>query len=138
MPVTFRFLPEHFLIYFRIEGWIEIQEAVRAATELRAAPAYRKGMRQLVDLSALTGWERNFTAIMKEHANQVDVLDDPQRPSLIVLLAPHEEASSLAQAIRTPWERSQRAVMVTVDSEVEALTVLGIDAPSVAAVIEGV
>lgn len=138
MPVTFRILPEHFLVYFRIEGWLDIAEGIRASDAYLARPDYRKGMRRLLDLSALTGWERDFAAIMKEQAQQVEIYDDRQRPALIVVLARTEEALSFAQAIKSPWENTQRAVAVIVETEAEALSVLGIDAPSFAAVVEGV
>lgn len=138
MPVSFRILPRHFLAYFRPEGWFGIAEGISASDAYRSSPDYRKGMRQLVDFSALTGWERDFAAIMREQARQVDVHDDPRRPVLIVILAPNDEALSLAQAIQVPWARTQRAVVVIVETEAEALAVLGIDAPSVAEVIEGV
>lgn len=138
MPVSLRILPRHYLVYFRAEGFLGMEEAIRASVAFRAAPGYRRAMRQLVDLTGLTGWERDYGAIMKEQAHQVEVHDDPRRPALIVILAPNDEAASLARAIQAPWERTNRVVAVTVDSEAEALTVLGIDAPSIAAAIEEV
>ena len=138
MPVDYRILPEHYLVYFRIAGWLDIAEGIRVSDTYLAGPDYRKGMRRLLDLSALTGWQRDFAAIMKEQAQQVEIYDDPDRPTLIVVLARTAEALSFAQAIKTPWESTRRAVVVIVETEAEALAVLGIDAPTLATVIEGV
>lgn len=138
MPVDYRILPEHYLVYFRIAGWLDIAEGIRVSDTFLAAPDYRKGMRRLLDLSTMTGWERDFTSIMKEQAQHLDHFDDPQRPTLIVVLARNKEAMSFAHAIRAPWESTGRALVVIVQTEAEALTVLGIDAPNLATVIEGV
>lgn len=137
MPVSFRVLPEHFLVYIDVDGWLGISEGVRATDAFVADPGYAKGMRQLVDLRDLTGWERDFAEIMKNQARQVDVHDDPRRPAVIVVLAPGAEARGLAGVIQLPWTNTQRVVSVTVETEAEALAVLGLQAASLARLLEG-
>jgi len=136
MAVSFRIIPAHFLVYIHYDGWMGIAESTRALGEIVAHPDYRKGMRELVDLSDLTDWERDFPAIMRHQALEAELHDDPHRPTTVVCLAPSEETRSLARIVNRAWDRSGRIVAVVVESEPEALSVLGVDKPSIAALLQ--
>lgn len=132
MAIEFRILPEHGFVFIRFEGCMGIAESTEAMGRFTRDPDYRKGMKQLVDLSAVTDWERDFPALMQHLAAQADLYDDPSHPVLIACLAPTEIARSAASVVARAWDRSQRVVVVIVDTEVEALAVLGLEALSFA------
>lgn len=136
MAVSFRILPGHGLTYIRYEGRMELAESGEALGAYLAHPDYRKGMKQLVDLSAVTDWERDFAGIMKHQAREAEVYDNPLAPVLTVCLAPTDVARTVAKLVNRAWQSTHRVVPLTVETEREALTVLGIDLPSIDALLQ--
>lgn len=136
MAISYRILPSAGVVYIRYEGRMGIAESTEAMQRYIADPGYQKGMKQLVDLTAVTDWERDFPALMQHFAHQAEIYDDPNRPTLIVALAPTDTARAAASIVSRAWERSDRVVVVNVETEVEALMVLGAAAPSIAALLE--
>ena len=136
MPVSLQILPEHYLVCIRYDGLMRVAENAQVLADIVGHPAFRKGMRGLVDLTGLTDWERDFPAIMRLHAAEAEVHDNPYRPTLLVCIAPDDHSRRIAQIINRTWDSSGRKVTVTVETAPEAFAVLGIDAPSVAALLQ--
>lgn len=136
MPVSFRILPEYFLVYVRYTGCLRIADSSRAFAACIALPAYRKGMRELIDLTEVTGWEPDYPGIMKHAALEAEFHAGAQQPTMVVSLAPSAHTRSMARIITRAWERSGRVVPVTVETEAEALSVLGVDVPSIDALLQ--
>ncbi|MCB1331463.1 MAG: hypothetical protein KDK28_19265 [Maritimibacter sp.] len=136
MPVTFRILPSQYLIYLRYHGILAAEDNIRVLGEIVAHPDFRKGMRALVDLTGIDGWDPDYLAVMRFGAREAEVHDDPARPTVVVCLAPNDETRRIAQIVNRTWEGSGRKVAVTVDTEPEALAVLGIGLPSIAAMLQ--
>ncbi|MEZ5722801.1 MAG: hypothetical protein R3D59_15235 [Paracoccaceae bacterium] len=136
MPVSVRILPRQHLVYLRYVGVMAATDNISAFGEILAHPEFRKGMRALIDLTDLKDWERDFVAIMEFGAREAEVHDDPDRPTVIVCLAPNDHTRSLAQIINRTWDGSGRKVTVTVGSEAEALAILGVGATSIAALLQ--
>ncbi len=136
MSVSLRILPEHFLVYIHCVGRMDMSECARTFAAMIAHPDYRKGMRELVDFSDLTDWERDYPAMMRHQAREAEVRNDPRHPSLVVCLAPDDRSQGLAQFIKRAWDHTHHVVAVTVETEPEALAVLGVDVPSIAALLQ--
>ncbi len=130
MPVSIRVLPERYLVYVRYDGWLDIDESMQAFSGLQTHPDFRKGMRQLIDLAAATGWNRDYASLMKHKAMEAGLLSDPRYPTLVVCHAPTDFTRTLAHTVNRAWEDSQTVITVTVETEPEALDILGIDLPS--------
>ncbi|MCB1467502.1 MAG: hypothetical protein KDK08_10270 [Rhizobiaceae bacterium] len=136
MPVSFRILPRQYLIYLRYHGVLAADDNIRVFGKIVAHPDFRKGMRALVDLTDIDGWDPDYLAIMRFGAREAEVHDDPAQPTVVVCLAPNDTTRRIAQIINRTWEGSERKVTVTVDTEPEALAVLGIGVPSIAALLQ--
>lgn len=136
MSVSFRILPRFALAYIRYNGRMGIAESTEALGRFVTHPDYRKGMKQLVDLTAVTDWERDFAGLMRHQAREAEVYDDPIRPALVVCLAPTEIARTVANLVSRAWEHSQHLVPIVVTTETEALAVLGLDANALAEVLD--
>lgn len=135
MAVTLRILPEHGLAYVRYTGRMEIAECAEAFRGFVAHPDFRKGLKQLVDLSDITDWDHDFAGLMKHQAREAEIYDNPLEPVLIVGLAPTELGQSVARLVNRAWQSSHRVVPLVVETEREALAVLGIELPSIAALL---
>ncbi|MCB1339257.1 MAG: hypothetical protein KDK10_17990 [Maritimibacter sp.] len=138
MPVSFRILAEHGLVYVRFSGAVRIADAAENFATFLADPDYRKGLKQLIDFTHVTEWDQDFNTLMKFNARQTDIYDDTRNALMMVCLAPDAFTQSLANFARRGWESSSRVVTCTAETEEEALALLGIDAPSLSILLQSV
>lgn len=137
MPVSFRILPEHFLVYVHYEGVLRITDSSRALATCISLPDYRFGMRELIDLTDVTDMEPDYPGIMKHAALEASVHARADEPTLVVSLAPNERAQRIARIVTRAWEDCRALRAITVATEAEALAVLGVPSTCCATLLEG-
>jgi len=126
LPASFRILPERGLVYVRYDGFVTLDDSFRVIAQYMDAPLRRSGQKQLIDLSAITGFEFDFVKLMGLQARKADIF----RPAdgvqtLLVYFAPHDESFAMAKLILRSW-RGVPSVMATIQRhESEALDILG-------------
>ncbi|MEL7092356.1 MAG: hypothetical protein AAFN94_11535 [Pseudomonadota bacterium] len=125
MPLDFRIFPERGLVVVRYEGMARVADTMRVFGEYAAHPDFSPGQKQLVDLTALTDYERDFAAVMELQAAKADHLAGPGAQSLIVYLAPGPVAREMSALITRSWEDVDAVIACILESEAEALEVLG-------------
>ncbi len=125
MPLSFRIFPDRGLVVVRYEGKAGVDETMRVFAEYATHPDFAPGQKQLVDLTALTSYEKDYVRIMEMQAQKADHLNAPGTQSLVVYLAPTPAAQEMTTLIMRSWEDVDAIVPVIQHSEAEALAILG-------------
>lgn len=126
MSATYRILPDRALVYVRYEGFVTLDESVAVIGDYINDPQRRPGQMQLVDLSAVTGFEFDFVRLMALQAQKAAIF----RPAdgiqtLLVYFAPHDEGYEMAKLVLRSWQ-GVPSVMATIQRhESDALDILG-------------
>lgn len=124
MTVCYEILEEAGLVYVRYEGFARIAETMAAFQSYLEDPGFRPGQKQLVDLSRVTGWERDYAALLEIQAKKAEgFLRGPE--TILVYYAPNPAAREMANVVQRSWEDLDAIVAVVQDSEAGALSVLG-------------
>ncbi|SIN94684.1 hypothetical protein [Vannielia litorea] len=132
MPVTYRIFPEIGLVFVRYAGHASISETMQAFGRYMADPAYRPGQKQLVDLSAVTGFDTDYAALLAIQAKKAEAfLRGPE--TVMVYHAPTPETAAMARLIMRSWEELDAIVPILQDTERGALEVLGLTETSFSA-----
>ena len=126
MPVTFRILPRRNLVLFTYAGMVGLQESLEAIASCTRDPEYRADMRQLCDLSAVIGVERDFPALLKMQAKMVECLQPAENDLVVLFYAPGQAGQEMAQMARKSWEGLNSVLVLTQDNEAQALAMLGL------------
>lgn len=126
MPLTFRIYPKRNLVYVHCTGQVTVGETRQAFGEYSVHDDFKPGQTQLVDLTDVTGFERDFTAIMALQAMQTDVyLASDTRPYLL-FVAPNELTRAMAMAALRSWQDLDGVVPLVLSSLSQALEVLSL------------
>lgn len=133
MPVTFKVLPRRNLVLFTYSGMVGMQESMEVVAAATCHPDYRPTMRQLCDLSRVTGVERDFPALLKMQARIVESLYTPEGELVVLFYAPGRAGREMAQMAHKSWEGLNSVLVLILDREAQALAVFGLPDPSIAA-----
>lgn len=125
MPATFRILPSRNLAYCRYEGVIDAATAEQVFGEYESHPDHLPGQLQLVDLTHITGWEVEFVQAMKLQARRIPAVLKNGGETLLVYIAPTPLARKVAATALRSWAGMKGAVAMAMESEEQALSVLG-------------
>ncbi|MCA2010523.1 hypothetical protein [Pararhodobacter sp. CCB-MM2] len=126
MPASFTILPERGLVYVRYEGFVTIDDTVALLARYMPHPDRVPGQKQLVDLSAVTGFEKDYARLLGLQAQKADVFRPADAvQTLLVYYAPNDEGYEMAKLILRSWQ-GVRTVMATVQrNAAHALDILG-------------
>lgn len=125
MPVSFQIFPERGLVYVRYEGFAVLDESFQVFEAYAAHPDFRPGQKQLVDLSRITGMERDYVKLFALQARKADVFLAAGVQTLLVYYAPTKPALALAESVLKSWEPSGAVIPLVQENEVEVLQLLG-------------
>ena len=125
MPVRFRILPDRGLVVVRYEGHAAIDDTMRATRAYVSHPHYAPGQKQLVDFSAITGYEKDYVRFMEMQAKKAGRFTSSRTQSLVVYIAPTPISQELASLFFKSWNDVHAVVPIVQDCEIEALTLLG-------------
>jgi len=132
MAIDFRILPEVGLVYIRYSGTMTVEESGRALAGYLQHPDYRPGQKQLVDLTDVEEWERDFPKLMALQARKAEAFYKPEAPTLVAAIAPSAKARQVADFISRTWDAFENVAYLVSETEDQALELLGIGASSVA------
>lgn len=137
MPVDFRLLPSRNLIVLTFHGVAGLGESMAAATACARHPRFHPHCRQLIDLRAVTGWERDFPGFMALQAALVEVFDWKRTEAMIVAIAPHRPAQEMAGLVARSWQGLGGPTLRLVTDEGQALAMLGLREASIPELLAG-
>ena len=125
MSVTFRIFPDRGLVYVRYAGFARLDDTMAAFAAYSAHPDSRPAQKQLIDLSAITGFEQDFTKLMQVQAHKVDTFAAVGAQTLMVYFAPTQLSRDLARLVLRSWEPFDTVVALIQDDEAQSLELLG-------------
>ncbi len=132
MPASFQILPQRQIALFTYAGFVTLAESLAVVSDYARHPDHQPWMRQLCDLSAVTGVERNFPELLKMQARLVETLLPQGRDLLVTFFAPTKAGQELAQMARKSWAGLDAVIVLIHHGEAEALTLLGLSERSFA------
>lgn len=125
MSVSFRIFPRRGLVYVRYTGFARLQDTFAAFGEYMQHPDCRPGQKQLVDLSEVTGFEPDYAELLKLQAMKADIFAAGGGETLIAYYAPNDAVLRMAELVVRSWEDVPGVVPLVMQTEAEALAVLG-------------
>ena len=125
MPLSFRILPERGLVVVRYSGFALIDDTVSATARYVVDPHYAPGQKQLVDMTALTGYEKDYVRFMEMQASKAERFSDAGVQTLVVYVAPTPVSQEVAGLFLRSWDDVPAVVPMIQRTEAEALTLLG-------------
>lgn len=125
MPLSYRILPHRGLVYVRYEGFARAAESARVFAEYAADPDCQPGQKQLIDLSAVTGFDHDFPTLIELQAQKVDAFVRGAAETLLVYYAPQKVAYDMTRLVLRSWEGVDAVVALVQQDEAEALALLG-------------
>ncbi|MBY6046901.1 hypothetical protein [Vannielia litorea] len=129
MPLTYRIFPDIGLVYVRYEGHAGIPETMETFGRYMSDPGFRPGQKQLVDLSAVTSWDKDYAALLGIQAKKAEAfLRGPE--TIMVYYAPTPQTAEMARLIMRSWEDLDAIVPILQDTERGTLEVLGLSETS--------
>ena len=125
MSASFTIFPRRGLVYVRYEGRVTLRQTAEIFAEYACHPDRAPGQKQLVDLSAVTGFDTDYTELLKIQAHKAETFLEGGRETLLVYYAPTRTSYELAMLVRRSWEGLEGVAMRAVQSEDGALHLLG-------------
>ena len=135
MGIDVRILPRRGVVVVRYSGTIMVAETMEAFGAYMSHPDYAPGQKQLIDLSGVVGYETDYVKIMKLQAKKADAFIRGGALVLMVYYAPNKTTLGLAHLIARSWEGIDGLTALVQQDETRALALLGIDAPSIDALM---
>lgn len=126
MAVSFRIFPTRGLVYVRYEGFVDLESTFLALSEYAQHPNYAPGQKQLVDLSRITDYERDFARIMSVQARKVDIFAGNALETMFMYYVDSAISRDMARTILRSWEGIDSVVARVQDHEGSALQLLGL------------
>ena len=140
MAVSFQILPARGLVIVTYRGDANVEETMRVFAEYVAHPDFQPGHKQLIDLTLITGYEKDFVRLMETQAIKAESLVGKGTQSLMVYLTPTRISQSMSAMIVKSWEDVDAVVPLVQHNEADALAILGQPENSIAellALVEG-
>lgn len=125
MPIDVRILAKRGLVYVRYVGYIRFPDTVKAFGAYMQHPDMQPGQKQLVDLSRVTDWDKDFTQLLKIQAQKADAFVGAGHETHFVYYAPTEHTQQLARVVLRSWEDVPGVIPLLSQTEADALHVLG-------------
>jgi hypothetical protein len=128
MPLAFRILPAVNLVQVRYRGKAGIEETAKGLRACFAHPDFRPGMRHLVDVTEVTGFERDYTGFMRLQAGVTGALVGQSVETVMVIIANSPSGRAMAALVMRTWDNVS-GVVIRMQADLEgALGILGVPA----------
>lgn len=137
MPVSFQILPHHELIVVTYTGVAGLDETMERAGECARHPDFRPTMRHLIDLSRITGFERDFPRFFAMQAKVMEDFPPVGTDQMFVYFAPGRPAQEMVQMVRKSWDGLDWAVVVALEDEAEVMALMGLPGTCIADLCQG-
>lgn len=125
MPLTFRILPDRGLVVARYSGFALIDETVSASKAYGSDPHYAPGQKQLIDMTHITGYEKDYVRFMEMQATKAKRYSGTDVQTIVVYVAPTQISREISGLFYRSWTDVDAVVPMIQDSEAQALAILG-------------
>ena len=131
MAVDFRILPDSNVVLVFCSGHVTVAETLAAFDRYTSSPDFRPGQSQLIDLSDVEAYERDFTRIMSLQAHQTEAYFSnsiaPNQTTHLIYVAPNELSQTMAMSSLRSWRNLPGIVPLVVQSLDDALEILSLE-----------
>ncbi|MCF8511861.1 MAG: hypothetical protein K9G43_10465 [Rhodobacteraceae bacterium] len=125
MSVEFRILPSRNLVLAQFFGHILLADCLASAKSYAKHPLADFRQNQLIDLSAVTSYERDFVKIMAAMAQLPDHIPQRGGEPMIVYYAPSRVAQEMASLVLNALSGMPGLAFSAVANEDHAMEILG-------------
>lgn len=125
MSIAYQILPDLDLVYVQYSGVAGVIETFASYTDYLADPDHRPGQKQLIDLSQVLGFEKNYASLLMLHAVKARALSPSPVETLMVYYAPSDRTFAMARLAAQSWSGVGNISPRIARSEAEALALLG-------------
>ena len=125
MPVEFTIFPKRGLVVVRYFGYVAINDTLIATETYVSHPDYVAGQKQLVNMTEVTGFEKDYVQFMSMQARLTERLVRSDLQSLVVYIAPTNISRELSALFVRSWIDVGTVVPLVQDSEADGLALLG-------------
>lgn len=125
MPGSYQIFTNRGLVYVRYDGLVTLSEAEELFADYMQQPEADLGQKQLIDLSRVTDWERDFPRLMSMQADKAGVFLQDHQEMFMVFYAPTEKSREFAKILTAPWRGVQGMVTSVQPEEAGILAILG-------------
>lgn len=136
MSVRVTLLPRRNLLVATYSGVAGLAETVAAAEAAARHPDFHPAMRHLVDVSAITDYERDFPGFFAMQARVMDSFAPEPHGLVIAFFAPSRVGQQMAELARRSWDGLDHAIIRIFDHEEAALDFLGLAEERIGALLE--
>ncbi|MEC7763845.1 MAG: hypothetical protein VX874_18220 [Pseudomonadota bacterium] len=120
------------MVYVRYEGFLRWQEGEDLFADYMTQPEATLGQKQLVDLSRVEGYERDFAKLMALQADKAGTFLSTGHQFFMVFVAPTPVSQDLGRILVAPWKGVTGVVTSLQYDEAGALAILGQPEDSIA------
>lgn len=125
MALDFYIFPDRGLVVVRYHGYVTIDDTSAATKAYLAHPDYSAGQKQLVDMTQITSFEKDYVRFMNMQAAKTERLAGAGVQSLAVYIAPTPVSQDISAMFIRSWADIDQVIALVQHSEAEALKLLG-------------
>ena len=135
MPVEFKIFPSRNLVISQFAGHILLNEVLSTAKIYAEHPNAHPTQNQLLDMRALTSYERDLVGTMSVMAQLPEHLLHPGFHPLVVYLAPGRAAQEISSLVIKSMQGISGMLVSAVAEELHALEILGLPEQTLAEIL---
>jgi len=136
MPVDFTLIPARGLLLVQGSGFVTIDDTLQATARYERNAAFDPNQKQLIDLSAVTGFERDYPRFMAMQAQKAGRFARGDTQTIVVYLAPTPVAQTMSAMFARSWDGIDEVVALVQQDEARALSLLGQPESSISALLQ--
>ena len=103
MPVEFKIFPNRGLVVVRYSGFATVNDTLTATEAYVSHPDYVAGQKQLVNMTEVTGFEKDYVRFMDMQARKTERLVRSDLQSIVVYIAPTAISRDLSALFVRSW-----------------------------------
>ena len=126
MSVSFQIIHERGVVLARLSGQVLMADCLSTAAAYARHPEARPTQPLLIDLTAVSGYEKDYVNILQAMARLPDYLSRSGAERLVVCLAPTPLSRQISAAVVRAILSMPGGIARVAQTEVDALEILGL------------
>jgi hypothetical protein len=125
MGITYSFFPDRFLIYIRLEGYVDQKDIFRYFAKFERDKSLKSGCNELIDFAALTDLDLTYEQMRTIRLREEGYYKNTSTPVLCVIHAPQDTAFGMARMYQQMVATNDDHIVQIARTEAETLEMLG-------------
>ncbi|MDK3072439.1 hypothetical protein QO034_04875 [Sedimentitalea sp. JM2-8] len=124
MGITYKYLPERYLIYVRLEGYVDQKDIFRYFAKFERDTTLVAGCNELIDFSALTDLDLTYEEMRTVRLREEGYYKSAPAPVLCVIHAPRDTTFGMARMYQQMVAATEDHIVQIARTEAETLQML--------------